>query len=572
MAKSIGFSVGAALLLAAAVDAQGLTGVIKGFEKISETAGGFGGTLEDGDVFGGAVASLGDLDGDGVTDVAIGAPRTSASQLQRQGAVWIVFLRVDGTVKASVRIEAPLDPGDAPGGSFGSALTALGDLDGNGVTDLAVGAPGKNLGSGSSTGVLWILFLNADGTLAGAQRISDGLGGFGGTLASGDRFGAALAALGDRDGDGHLDVAVGAPGDSGLPTNDAAKGSVWLLSLERDGTVLSERRLTAGVPGFPGPLANNDFFGSSVVDLGDLDGNGVSDLGVGAAGDDDGGSKKGAFWLLYLLADGSIDHVAKISATAGGFQGTLLEGAAFGEGAAPLGDLNDDGAVDVAVGAPGQATGDERPGTVWMLFLQRDGSVLQALEVGDGIGGFSSNLDPGDRFGSALAALGDFDGDGVLDLAAGCPGDDDGGADRGSLWLPFITPATEVVNFGRGINPFALFPGTRLPRVGEIWDPLVDFGEGGGGIPLFHFMGISSSRGTIESVAGSTELLISLLPQDLIVLVTFPPDPVRVQVGIPNDLILAGAEVYVQAGKYSRVPGVGGVITFTNGLDVEVGF
>ena len=97
-----------------------------------------------------------------------------------------------------------LDDGD----NFGASVSGLGDLDGDAVPDLAVGVPSDDDG-GTNRGAVWVLFLNVDGTVKGHQKISDIAGNFTGVL-GGDMFGVSVSALGDLDGDGVTDLAVGA--------------------------------------------------------------------------------------------------------------------------------------------------------------------------------------------------------------------------------------------------------------------------------------------------------------------------------------------------------------------------
>ena len=145
---------------------------------------------------------------------------------------------------------------------------------------------------------MWVLFLNTDGTVKSHQKISDTEGGFTGTLDDGDQFGYSVASLGDLDGDGVGDLAVGARGDD---DGGSRHGAVWVLFLDPDGTVKSHQKISNTEGGFTGTLDVADYFGSSVASLGDLDGDGVSDLSVGAWGDDgDGGRDHGAVWILFL--------------------------------------------------------------------------------------------------------------------------------------------------------------------------------------------------------------------------------------------------------------------------------
>ena len=203
----------------------------------------------------------------------------------------------------------------------------------------------------------------------------------------------------------------------------------------------SEVKLSQTAGGFSGKLDNEDRFGGAVASLGDLDGDGIADVAVTAIKDDDGQPQAGAVWILFLDAGGSVKSTRKISATQGGFGGSLSSNDDFGTAVAGLGDLNGDGHPDLAVGADGNGDGndldDEQqgPGAVWILDLQADGSVSGWSRIGDGAGGFSGDLDHGDEFGGALALLGDLDGDGRLELAAGAPGDDEVGASAGAIWI-----------------------------------------------------------------------------------------------------------------------------------------
>src|SRR6185436_17334360 len=108
----------------------------------------------------------------------------------------------------------------------------------------------------------------------------------------------------------------------------------------------------------------------AIANLGDLDGNGVIDLAVGAIGDDDGGAAmKGAVWVLFMNPDGSVLREQKISMTSGGFHGILGGGDIFGFALANLGDVDGDGVIELAVGCPKDDDGGVRKGAVWILFL-----------------------------------------------------------------------------------------------------------------------------------------------------------------------------------------------------------
>ncbi len=405
-------------------------------QKISDSAGNLDADLDDGDRFGSAIANIGDLEGDGVIDLAVGAPGDDDNGDDR-GAVWILFMDDNGRVDQWRKISDDtalsligLDDNDR----FGAALASLGDLNRDGVFDIAVGAP-EDDDLGDNRGAVWILFLDSNATVREVQKISALTGGLLGDLSDNDQFGSAIASLGDLNGDGISDLAVGAPEDSDGGTG---KGAVWILFMNNDGSVASQQKISAERGGFEGNLDSNDHLGSALAGLGDLDGDGVNDLAVGANGDDDGGTDRGAVWILFLNPDGTVAAEQKISQSEGKFNGTLGDGDAFGSALADIGDLDEDGITDLAAGAPGSDDGGTDRGALWLLFPDRNGELRSELKISATAGNFDTDLDDGDRFGAALAGIGDLNTDGRSDIAAGAPFDDDGGTDRGAVWILFM--------------------------------------------------------------------------------------------------------------------------------------
>ncbi|MGD2056802.1 MAG: integrin alpha [Gammaproteobacteria bacterium] len=420
--------------------------------KISATRGNFDANLRTGDEFGSAVAEIGDLEGDGVTDLAVGAPLDHERGTGR-GAVWILFMDSDGRVDMKTKIAdrrggftGDLDNDD----HFGSAVANLGDLNGDGFLDLAVGAPLDDDGN-TDRGAVWILFLNADGTVRREQKISNRRGGFSGDLDDDDHFGNAVANIGDLNGDGITDIAVGAAQDDDGAHN---AGAVWILFLNNDGTVQSSRKISDTRGGFEGDLDNNDHFGSALAGIGDLDKDGVNDIAVGADQDDDGGEDRGAVWILFMDRDGRVKSDRKISQNKGNFKGKLQDGDRFGSALADVGDLDLDGVIELAVGAEEDDSGNPGQGVLWLLFMDTRGEVVSESRISGNDIESGGGLSEGDQFGSAVGAIRDLDADGVPDIAVGARKDNDGGTDTGAVWILFMGRAERVSEFVEDLPPF----------------------------------------------------------------------------------------------------------------------
>ncbi len=159
-------------------------GTVKSNVKIANSTNG-GPTLADGDFFGSSVATLEDLDGDGVNELAVGAIRANSGL----GAVYVLLMNSNGTAKSSVTIGSGLNGGPTLSGStyFGRGMASLGDFDGDGVADLAVGGSNDSTG-GTQRGAVYVLLLNANGTVKSNVKIASGTNG-GPTLANADFFG-----------------------------------------------------------------------------------------------------------------------------------------------------------------------------------------------------------------------------------------------------------------------------------------------------------------------------------------------------------------------------------------------
>ena len=428
-------------------------------QKVNEVEGNLNVTFSDDDQFGRSVSNIGDLESDGVTDLAVGMPLDDDGGTDR-GAIWVLFMDDDGQVDLEQKIsntegsfDGTLDNDD----QFGTSVAAVGDLNNDGVLDLVVGAPGDDDG-GIDRGALWVLFLNSNGTVSSEQKIAFEVGGFGGALDDGDRFGSAIANIGDLNNDGITDIVVGVDLDDDNGTN---RGAVWILFMNDDGTVASEQKISQLEGSFEGNLADDDMFGSSVTRIADLDGDGNPELAVGASGDDNGGPERGAVWILFMNNDGTVVFEQKISQTEGLFDGTLADGDEFGNAVTSVGDLDSDGYDDLIVGARFSDDGGSDRGAIWILFLDKDGKVFSSSKISDLHGNFKGTLIDDDQFGHALTSIGDLNGDGIIDLAVTASGDEGQGFDRGALWVLFLARVESGTEFDSDVELDQLFSGNR---------------------------------------------------------------------------------------------------------------
>jgi hypothetical protein len=396
----------------------------------------FNGGIASGERFGRAVTGLGDLDGDGVPEIAVGS-RSDADGGTDAGAVYVVFMNRDLSPRSARKIGAK--SGDLPAGEiasgdmFGYGVAGLGDLDGDGVPDVAISSPGAeppNDGPNVNSGVVFICFLRTDGSIRDAVR-HDGANGL--PVVLGDSAGQGLASLGDLDGDGPNELGIGAPGADDGGFN---RGAALVARLAPDGAIVGIDRVSDATPA--GLIALDDidnFGGRGLAGLGDLDGDGAREIAVGCYRDDDGGPDRGAVWIITLSprAGGGFDAVAarKISAAAGGLPGPLADDDLFGMTVAPLGDLDADGVPDLAVGNNKDDTGATDIGAHFLLGLTPDAAVARQSII-DSTSGFPGLvLLPGERFGRSLANLGDVRGDGSVTLGVGAGA----GILGGRLWL-----------------------------------------------------------------------------------------------------------------------------------------
>ncbi|CAG0935905.1 hypothetical protein TFLX_04756 [Thermoflexales bacterium] len=373
----------------------------------------------------GQVLAAGDFDGDGAADLAVGVPGEDIGTAVDGGAVHVLYgSNTSGLVATGNQLwhqgSSGVDGAVETDDRFGKAL-AVGDFDGDGYDDLAVGAPYEDIDTEGSAGAVNVLYGSANGlTATGNQLWYEGYNGLGGEPEANDWFGYALAA-GDFDLDGHDDLAVGLPGEN-LGTGDVLNaGRVAVIYGTQNGlSAAGYQGFAQGVSGVLNSYEENDYFGD-VLTTGDFDGDRYVDLAVGVPREDNNTLvDTGAVNVLYGSSGGLTAADNEIW-----FDGGIEEGDEFGRALA-AGDFNGDGFDELAVGIPYEDLASlVNTGAVDILYGSSSGldrRVSNDLWHQDR-SGMEDGAEEGDLFGIALAA-GDFDKDKYVDLAVGIRNED----------------------------------------------------------------------------------------------------------------------------------------------------
>jgi hypothetical protein len=291
-------------------------GLEPGGELFVQGRGGVGGTREPDDQFGAALAK-GDFNGDGLADLAVGVPGENVGAAGNAGAVTVLVgspagLRTSGgqtLFQGGNGVAGAAEVSDA----FGTSVAA-GTLGGDGLAELAAGAPGETVHGVPGTGAVSV-FRGPPGGLGGERLLFQGTAGIPGSPERGDWFGSTLAPA-DTDGAGRWDLAVGVPGEDLGHAEDA--GAVNLLTGSVSGPGGGRLVLQANPE-------DRDGFGSAIAGGSfplDVDGDGRSDLAVGAPTETVGGTGGAGAVSVYPASDSGVLAPGPVLTQGGGLAGT----------------------------------------------------------------------------------------------------------------------------------------------------------------------------------------------------------------------------------------------------------
>ncbi len=372
-----------------------------------------------GDEFGLSVASAGDVNGDGYSDIIVGAPLFS-NLYSYGGRAYIYF----GGINVNTIPDVILS-GNAANLFFGASVSSAGDVNGDGYSDVIVGATGfNNLG-----GVVMVYYggsaMNnaADLTITGDNEY--------------DQFGISVANAGDVNNDGYSDVIIGAYGYN----NSTGRASICLGAANMDPTpdVLLN-----------GPSAGGNF-GCSVAGAGDLNNDGYADVVVGASTHD------GYTGSAYVFFGGT--NMNNISDKT--FNGQNANDN-FGSSVASAGDINGDSYADIIIGAFGYN------GSTGIVYLYMGGPDM------DNISDVTLNGENTfDYFGNSVSAVGDMNGDGYSEILIGAPNNNSkgkvyiyfGGVNMNSLPDKTLSGETSNSHYGNSVAYAGDMNGDGFPDI-----------------------------------------------------------------------------------------------------------
>ncbi len=421
------------------------------------------------DYSGVAVSNAGDINGDGIEDLIIGAFGAYPNGNPLAGESYVVFGNSDGfdsTLELSDLdgsngfVINGIDTGDVSGASVSNA----GDINGDNIDDVIIGALGATVNGNVSAGESYVVFGNSNGFDSTLELSDlDGSNGFViNGIDTGDISGVSVSNAEDVNGDNIDDVIIGAFGAS--PNGNLLAGESYVVFGNSSGFDSSlDLSDLDGSNGFViNGIDTGDVSGNSVSNAGDVNGDGTNDLIIGAFGANAG---LGESYIVFGDSNG-FDSTLELS-DLDGSNGFVINGIDTGDNSgysvSGAGDINGDGIGDVIIGAnTADPNGNVSAGESYVVFGNSDGfdSTLELSDL-DGSNGFVINgIDAGDLLGNSVSGAGDVNGDGIDDLIIGATyATPNGNLLAGESYVIFgnANPSLDLNGTSAGINFTANF-------------------------------------------------------------------------------------------------------------------